>query len=55
MEIIIDKVIQDMEAKSMKDMGKVMGQATKVIAGRADNKLVSQIVRKKLMELEKQR
>ena len=52
-EIIIDKVIQDMEAKSMKDMGKVMGQATKVIAGRADNKLVSQIVRKKLMELEK--
>ncbi len=54
-EIIIDKVIQDMEAKSMKDMGKVMGQATKVIAGRADNKLVSQIVRKKLMELEKQR
>ena len=52
-EIIIDKVIQDMDAKSMKDMGKVMGQATKVIAGRADNKLVSQIVRKKLMELEK--
>ena len=50
---IVEKVIVDMEAKSMKDMGKVMGQATKVIAGRADNKLVSQIVRTRLMELEK--
>jgi len=37
----------------MKDMGKVMGQTTKVIAGRADNKLVSQIVRQRLMEIEK--
>jgi uncharacterized protein YqeY len=51
---IVEKVITDMEAKSMKDMGKVMGQATKVIAGRADNKLVSQIVRARLMELEKE-
>jgi len=33
---IVEKVIIDLEAKSMKDMGKVMGQATKVIAGRAD-------------------
>ncbi len=50
---IVEKVIIDLEAKSMKDMGKVMGQATKVIAGRADNKLVSQIVRQRLMEIEK--
>ncbi len=50
---IVEKVILDLEAKSMKDMGKVMGQTTKVIAGRADNKLVSQIVRQRLMEIEK--
>jgi len=54
-KIIIEKVIQDMEAKSMKDMGKVMGQATKVIAGRADNKLVSQLVKQRLMEIEKEK
>ncbi len=54
-KIIIEKVVQDMEAKSMKDMGKVMGQVTKVIAGRADNKLVSQLVRQRLMELEKEK
>ena len=51
---IVEKVIIDMDAKTMRDMGKVMGQTTKVIAGRADNKLVSQIVRQRLMELEKQ-
>jgi uncharacterized protein YqeY len=54
-KIIIEKVIQDMEAQSMKDMGKVMGQATKVIAGRADNKLVSQLVKQRLMEIEKEK
>jgi len=54
-KIIIEKVIIDLEAKSMKDMGKVMGQVTKVIAGRADNKLVSQLVRQRLMELEKEK
>lgn len=54
-KIIIEKVIQDLEAQSMKDMGKVMGQATKVIAGRADNKLVSQLVKQRLMEIEKEK
>ena len=29
----------------MKDMGKVMGQAQKTFAGRADNKLVSTLVK----------
>jgi uncharacterized protein YqeY len=47
-EMIVEKVITDMGAKTMRDMGKVMGQVTNIIAGRADNKLVSQIVRKKL-------
>lgn len=32
----------------MKDMGKVMGQATKAFAGKADNKMVSDLVKKLL-------
>jgi uncharacterized protein YqeY len=32
----------------MKDMGKVMGQAQKTFAGRADNKLVSTLVKQLL-------
>ncbi|MCQ2284012.1 MAG: GatB/YqeY domain-containing protein [Bacteroidales bacterium] len=32
----------------MKDMGKVMGQATKAFAGKADNKMVSDIVKRLL-------
>lgn len=38
---IIDKV----GAVSMKDMGKVMGLATKELAGKADSKTISQIVK----------
>lgn len=38
---IIDKV----GAVSMKDMGKVMGLATKELAGKADGKTISQIVK----------
>lgn len=45
---IIDKIISDTGAKSMKDMGKVMGMATKETAGRADGKFISEVVRKKL-------
>ena len=32
----------------MKDMGKVMGLATKELSGKADGKTISQIVRKNL-------
>ena len=32
----------------MKDMGKVMGMATKELSGKADGKTISQIVRKNL-------
>ena len=32
-------------AAGIKDMGKVMGAATKEIAGRADNKMISGIVK----------
>jgi uncharacterized protein YqeY len=41
----VEKIIADTGASSMKDMGKVMGIASKQLAGKADNKIVSQIVR----------
>ncbi len=41
-------IIQQTGASSMKDMGKVMGLATKELAGQADGKAISQIVRKLL-------
>lgn len=45
----IRTIVQDIVAKtgasSMKDMGKVMGMASKEMAGRADNKLISGIVK----------
>ncbi|MFW6267926.1 MAG: GatB/YqeY domain-containing protein, partial [Marinilabiliaceae bacterium] len=34
----VKKIIKEMEASSMKDMGKVMGTATKKLAGKADGK-----------------
>lgn len=44
----IEKIISETEASSMKDMGKVMGMANKAMAGRADGKLISEIVKAKL-------
>ena len=44
----IDKIISETGASSMKDMGKVMGMANKQMAGRADGKLISEIVKAKL-------
>lgn len=44
----IEKIITETGASSMKDMGKVMGMANKQMAGRADGKLISEIVRAKL-------
>jgi uncharacterized protein YqeY len=32
----------------MKDMGRVMGLASKVLGGKADGKLIAQIVKEKL-------
>ena len=45
---IIRNIIADNGFAGMKDMGKVMGQATKVFAGKADNKKVSEIVKRLL-------
>ena len=41
-------IIAQTGATSMKDMGKVMGMATKQFAGKADNKTVSEMVKKML-------
>lgn len=44
----VKKSIDQTGASSAADMGKVMGAVNKVIAGRADGKLVSQIVKEML-------
>jgi uncharacterized protein YqeY len=45
----IQGVIDKTGASSMKDMGKVMGMASKQLAGRADGKTVSALVKQLLM------
>ncbi|MBD79255.1 MAG: glutamyl-tRNA amidotransferase [Crocinitomicaceae bacterium] len=45
---IIDDVIAQTGASSMKDMGKVMGMASGKLAGKADNKMVAQVVKSRL-------
>jgi uncharacterized protein YqeY len=42
---IIRKIVADMGAATVKDMGKVMGAASKMLAGKADNKMISGIVK----------
>jgi len=44
----ITEIIQNAGASGMKDMGRVMGIATKELAGKADGKKISEIVKKKL-------
>ena len=47
-EKVVDKTINDIGAEGMKDMGKVMGIVNKALAGRADGKTISTIVKAKL-------
>jgi hypothetical protein len=47
---IIEEVISTTGAKEMKDMGKVMKEVTAQIAGRADGKLVSDLVKEILVD-----
>jgi len=42
---IVKTIIEETGATTMKDMGRVMGMATKQLAGKADNKTVSGIIR----------
>ena len=45
---IINSIIEQTGANSMKDMGKVMGMASKQLAGKADGKTISGIVKELL-------
>jgi len=45
---IIEEAVSLTGAKEIKDMGKVMKEVTAKVAARADNKLVSDLVRKRL-------
>jgi len=42
---IVKEIVDKVGATSIKDMGKVMGMASKQLAGKADNKTISGIVR----------
>jgi uncharacterized protein YqeY len=44
----VKAVIQEVGAKGPQDMGKVMGAATKKLAGQADGKVISDLVKKLL-------
>ncbi|VDN46107.1 Aspartyl-tRNA amidotransferase [Petrocella atlantisensis] len=47
---IVSKTIEELGATSMKDMGKVMGVLSDELSGKADTKLVSQLVKKRLSQ-----
>ena len=48
-EKVVVMTIDEIGAEGMKDMGRVMGIVTKELAGQADGKTISNIVRSKLM------
>ena len=45
---LVKKIIAEVGATSMKEMGKVMGTASKQLAGKADGRVISEIVKKLL-------
>ena len=45
---VIESIITQLGASSMKDMGKVMGMASSQLAGKADGKTISTLVKQKL-------
>jgi len=47
-EAKVEEVIAKTGASGMQDMGKVMGMVTKELAGRADGRTISTIVKQKL-------
>ncbi len=47
-EAKVKEVIADTGAQGMKDMGKVMGTANKLMAGQADGKVIATIVKRLL-------
>ncbi|MFL2592645.1 MAG: GatB/YqeY domain-containing protein [Cryomorphaceae bacterium] len=47
-EDIVLKIIEQTNSNGIKDMGKVMGMASKELLGKADGKTISEIIRKNL-------
>lgn len=47
-EKVVLKAIEKLNATSIKDMGKVMGFVSKELAGKAENKVIAQIIKKSL-------
>ena len=47
--IAVVALIEQIGANGTQDMGKVMGAATKALDGKADNKLIAQVVKSKLI------
>ena len=45
---VVDKIIVDLNASGMKDMGKGMSLASQEMMGKADGKTISSIVKSKL-------
>ena len=48
LETEIKKIITEVGAESLKDLGKVMGTASKALAGKSDGKSISEMVKKLL-------
>ena len=46
---IIDKVIEEVGAESMKDMGKVISKVNERVSGQAEGRVIAEIVKNKLM------
>jgi uncharacterized protein YqeY len=46
--LIIQQIITDTGASSAKDMGKVIGQANKQLAGKAEGRVISEVVKRLL-------
>lgn len=49
---IIEEVVSSTGAKGLKDMGMVMKEVTAKIAGKADGKLVSDLVKERLLKIQ---
>jgi len=48
-EKVVKEIVERIDAKSMADMGKVMGMANKELAGKADGKTIATIVKQQLL------
>ncbi|WP_199141042.1 GatB/YqeY domain-containing protein [Pedobacter sp. ASV12] len=47
-ELVVSRIVSESGATSIKEMGKVMGLANKELAGKADGKLIGEIVKAQL-------